>query len=135
AYDNGVGHSQGLYVSEVNGLLIEGNLFDHNGWNEQNGSGQTIFNHNVYMSGQNWNIVARKNISARASSHGMQARSGGKVEDNVFLANPISLSFGYVNGSTVHVGGVKGYISGNVFLGNAKIGDASRGWAMEIRNT
>src|SRR5438046_2528330 len=29
------GKSQGLYASTVDGLTIEGNVFDHNGWNEK----------------------------------------------------------------------------------------------------
>lgn len=129
-------HSQGLYASGVNGLLLEDNVFDHNGWSETlKKAVATVFNHNVYLPPTNSNFVARGNIFANASSHGLQARCGGKIQGNIFIRNPIGLSFGLVNGGSVKAGGVDGDVSGNVFLGSANIGNQKRGWAIEIGNT
>ena len=44
------GHSQGLYIDHVANLILEQNLFDHNGWNSSvPGAEATIFNHNLYI--------------------------------------------------------------------------------------
>ena len=91
-------HSQGLFISGVDGLLIEENTFDHNGWNESiTGASATQFNHNLYIQSNNIgnNLIARNNIVARASSHGLMGRPGGLYEDNLLVENSISISIGY----------------------------------------
>lgn len=136
AYSTDGGHSQGLYAYGVNGLLLEGNVFDHNGWSETvPGSPATIYNHNIYLSSNNANVTITGNVIANASSHGLQARSGGRIENNVFLDNPIGMSFGVVRGSSVTPGGVSGVVNGNVFLGTRDINGAGRGNGLEIGNT
>ena len=136
AYSTSGGHSQGLYAYGVNGLTLEGNLFDHNGWSEVvPGAPATIYNHNVYLSSNNTNVVVRDNVIANASSHGLQARSGGRVENNVFLDNPIGLTFGVVKGASVTAGGVSGVVNGNVFLGTRDINGEGRGKGLEVGNT
>ena len=108
---------QGMYISGVDGILIEENLFDHNGWDEQiEGAGATMFNHNIYMStsNPNWDKIAvRGNILARASAHGLQLRSGGLVEDNLFVQNAINLNVGYHKGASLS--GACGIVKNNVF--------------------
>ncbi len=136
AYSDWKSHSQGAYLEGIDGIVLEGNTFDHNGWSEQVSSGgATIFNHNVYVQGISKNLVARGNIFSNASSHGLQARPGGVIEDNLFLNNPIGLSFGLVNGSGPLVaGGVTGKISSNVFVGGRDINGQARGIGLEIAN-
>src|SRR3712207_5292995 len=80
------------------------------------------------------NVVVRGNVFSNASSHGLQARSGGVIENNVFLNNPLHLSFGHVNGSPVKPGGVTGSIRNNVFLGGGDIGSLRRGLGVELGN-
>jgi len=108
---------QGLYLSGVDGILIEENLFDHNGWDEQiEGAGATMYNHNIYMSTQNpnpGNIKVCGNILARASAHGLQLRSGGLVEDNLFVQNAINLNVGYH--ANTPMPGSKAVVRNNVF--------------------
>jgi hypothetical protein len=136
AYSAGQGHSQGLYAYGVVGLTLEGNLFDHNGWSETvPGAPATMFNHNIYLSSNNANVVIRGNVIANAASHGLQARSGGRVENNVFLDNPVGMTFGVVKGATVTAGGVSGVINGNVFLGTRDIAGEKRGKGLEVGNT
>ncbi len=68
AFDNctSVGPS-GMYSSHVERLTIEGNLFDHNGWNEDVENGcATRFNHNLCLNGND--LTVRDNILSRASS-------------------------------------------------------------------
>ncbi|MGE5609496.1 MAG: fibronectin type III domain-containing protein [Bacillota bacterium] len=127
-------HSQGTFISGADGILLEGNLFDHNGWNEKvEGGKATIFNHNIYMQANcKGRIIVRGNIIANASSHGMQARSGGEITGNLFLRNPIHLTVG--NGDVPVPGGVLTKIESNVFLGSGTIDGAPRGFGVGIQN-
>jgi hypothetical protein len=132
------GHSQGLYAEQVTGLTLEENIFDHNGWNDDvAGGGATAFNHNVYIRADSSNVVARGNIFAHASSYGLQARAGGIIENNLFVANPIGMSFGLVNGSPAVVGDITGAVRGNVFIGSKDAAPQRQrgGWALDIGNT
>jgi hypothetical protein len=136
AYSTTDGHAQGLYAYGVRGLTLEENLFDHNGWSETvPGAPATVYNHNIYLSSNTTGVVVKGNVIANASSHGLQARGGGRIEDNVFLDNPIGVTFGVVKGASVAPGGVSGVINGNVFLGSRDIAGAGRGKGLEIGNT
>jgi len=129
------GHSQGAIFAGINGLTIEGNVFDHNGWNEQIPEAEpTIFNHNIYINSDNENVVVKDNIIANASSHGLQARSGGQISGNVFINNPIGLDFGIVNGSPETPGGVGGFVKDNIFYGSRDINGLARGTAIGVGN-
>jgi hypothetical protein len=133
--DSSGGRSQGMYVNGVDSILVEDNLFDHNGWSEgPSADPSSIYNHDVYMSAHNGGeIVVRGNIFANASSHGLQARSGGIIENNLFLKNPIGLMFG--NGTSYLPGGVEGHVADNVFMDGRDIAGAPRGYGIEVGNT
>jgi len=79
-YSASGGHSQGIYMSHIEGLLIEETLFDHNGWLNQGGTGEdvigdaTMFNHNIYINGCD-QVVYRGNLFLRGSSMGNKFRS------------------------------------------------------------
>jgi hypothetical protein len=89
------GHSQGLYCYGVSNLLIEGNTFDANGYNDQiPGAEATYFNHDCYISSHNTNVTVDNNIFAGAAGYGLQDRPGGTVENNVFIDDPVGMSFG-----------------------------------------
>jgi chitodextrinase len=128
------GKAQGMYVHRTSGMVLEENLFDHNGWNgDVSGAQQNIYSHGIYMSWDNSDVVVRGNIISDSSSHGLQARSGGVIENNVFLRNPINLLFGG-GAPTVHPGGVSGRVSGNVFLDSRSINGSGRGTGLELSN-
>ena len=65
-------HSQGLYSNLIS-ILLEENIFDHNGWYKQGQSNAqaegmaTMFNHNTYFSATR-NTIMRNNIFLRSSS-------------------------------------------------------------------
>ncbi|MEZ4340635.1 MAG: right-handed parallel beta-helix repeat-containing protein [Sandaracinaceae bacterium] len=90
----------GMYSSHVERLTIEGNLFDHNGWNEDVASAcATIYNHNLYLNGRD--VVIRDNLLTRASSIHIKLRSdttgdmsGLIVDDNFFVEGEIGISLG-----------------------------------------
>jgi hypothetical protein len=118
------GHSQGLFASRVDGLLIEESLFDHNGWNSAiPDCGADVFRHNLYIQTDNKAVVVRGNIFADGSSHGLQLRCGGTAMNNLFVRNAIALLVG--GGTTPEPGGVKGIVMGNVILDGKDI-DASQ---------
>jgi len=131
-------HSQGLFLGNADGVLIQDNVFDHNGWigTDRNnptvaGGGPTIFNHNVYIQFTCLNVSLVDNISANASSHGAQLRPGGLAENNLFIDDPISLLVG-----TATVSGVvdqPATVTGNVVLdGNDIDSNDLRGTGIDI---
>ncbi len=120
------GHAQGVFFKGINGILIEECILDHNGWNEDvRGADPTIFNHNIYIQNDCSGSVVRGNILARASSHGVQARSGGDVTDNLCVRNPLSILWS---------GRHPGEITGNVVLDGNDIGDLGRGFGIQAQN-
>lgn len=118
-YSDGRNRQQGMYIEDTRGILIEENLFDHNGWNGQvPGAGKNKFNHNIYMQTNNpgsEGILVRGNILARASAHGLQLRSGGRVTDNLFLQNSVNVNVGYPPEGPADRSAT-GYVADNVFL-------------------
>jgi hypothetical protein len=129
-------NGSGAYPSGIDGLLVEGNLFDHNGWNEIVDIPEQRTGHNLYIPSSSTNVVVRGNAFVDGGMHGLQARSGGIIRDNLFVRNAVGMTFGIVSGGDSFPGGVSGEISGNVFLGGRTDarGDAL-GWAIEIGNT
>jgi len=92
----------GLYVSGVNGYLIEENFFDHNGWSEAvSNAGANQYNHNIYVQYDNAEGgIMRGNILTCGAAHGLQARSGGEVDRNLFALNAIGFNIGGVDEPT-----------------------------------
>lgn len=131
-------HAQGLFCSGIDTLLIEENVFDHNGWHDTiTGAEQTVFNHNMYIQYTNTLATAtvRNNIIARASSHGLQLRSGGLVENNLFVRDPLPFFIGVNRNQTGNIVTMKhGKAIANVCLESNDIGTAPRGFAMELLN-
>lgn len=76
----------GAYIGNTNGVLIEENFFDQNGYNFAAGSYSTIFQRNLYLQNDNQNVQQRANIHARSGSE-IQQRSGGIAHNNTFLNN------------------------------------------------
>ena len=88
---------QGYYASETHGILVEACVFDHNGWSEAFADANAnMYNHNIYLAISNHGpIVIRGNILSRGSAHGLQLRSGGLAENNLFYGNAIGMNAGY----------------------------------------
>ncbi|MDA8019209.1 MAG: right-handed parallel beta-helix repeat-containing protein, partial [Thermoanaerobaculia bacterium] len=125
-------HAQGMFASSIEGLLLEENVFDYNGWNADiPGASANIFRHNIYLSGNNSNDVqVVGNIITRGASHGIQARTGGWVFDNLFARNSISvlISDGVEQGFSA-------LVEENVILDGKNIsGTELRGWGINANN-
>ena len=129
--------AEGFYAMNVDVLVLEGNIFDHNGWNSQvPNANATIHNHNVYIQSSCSKVTIRGNITTRAASHGLQARAGGIVDRNLVVDNPIGFSYGLTNGAASPVpGGVTGSVTGNVVGDGGDITEAEpRGVGIQIGN-
>ncbi len=91
----------GIFAGSVSGLLIEGNVFDENGWNPDVAEAcATIYNHDLYLSG-NSGLTVRDNLILRASSIGIKMSSSGPggssdilISENLFAEGEIGLSMG-----------------------------------------
>lgn len=127
-------HSQGIYISNADGVVIQENVIDHNGWKE-GVAPATKFNHNIYLQANvSANTAVVGNILANASSHGAQMRGGGFAEDNLVIGCPIGILFGssahdYV--STWATGAVRE----NVVIDSRDIDATQRlGWGITVEN-
>jgi hypothetical protein len=103
-------HSQGIYTSRLNGLVLDENIFIHNGWyQQQDGGGSsdgqaTAFNHNIYFSGST-NVKFIENIFIQGSSANIKitnpygtsrgALSGMVIDNNLFIDGEVAISAGY----------------------------------------
>ena len=109
-----------MFIANTEGLLIEENVIDMAGWNpDVEGAGANQLNHGIYLQfGQDGNgIIVRNNIFTRCSSHGLQARSGGLVEDNFFARNSIGFMLGYHQSSLA--GGEQAIGRNNIVSGSS----------------
>lgn len=122
-------HAQGMFVSSNLSVgLIEENFYDHNGWNESIvGAEATVFNHNLYINSGEGLFTVRGNISARASSHGMQCRAGGDVYDNAIIHCPIGMLASAYNSN-----GVRAY--SNVITEGYDIAGSGRGYGIDLNS-
>lgn len=98
----------GLYLASGEGLLLEGNLFDHNGWDAaEGGQPPSMWSHNLYIQSDTLDVTVHDNIFMQGASFGAQVRGGGFIEDNVFLDNNAAVNF--VGGDYKDTGPVGNY--------------------------
>ena len=104
SYSGEGGHCQGFFCHGVTKLLLEENIFDHNGWYDHPKTPfgrATMFNHNTYYC-DNRDIVFRGNMFLRSSSIGTKwtANTGRAstrdvvIDDNLFADGEIGMSIG-----------------------------------------
>ncbi|MEO0602540.1 MAG: right-handed parallel beta-helix repeat-containing protein, partial [Myxococcota bacterium] len=123
-------HASGLYASNVERLLIEESVFDHNGWSATIPGGYpTKFNHNLYIQRDNVDVVVRGCIITRASAAGLQMRPGGEVRGNLFIENSDAfyLSDGQPDAAGLAIGNV-------VLHGSDKNIEGAIAWGIDLKN-
>lgn len=91
--------STGMFATDYIGFLIEENVFDHGGWHATStNAGGNQYNHNLYLQFNSDaltdDVIVRRNIFTRGSSHGAQMRSGGIADNNFFGRNAIGIVMG-----------------------------------------
>lgn len=100
-WDAGANKISGVYIANTDGVFLQNNLFDRNGWAERYDPAMSIkgamppskFNHNLYVQNDNMDVTIRDNIFMRGASFGAQIRPGGVIEDNAFIDNNAGLNF------------------------------------------
>lgn len=137
----------GMLIEGVDSLLIEGNLFDVNGWRPGT-KPANMFERNLYLnseapspSGYTWtrNVILKDNIFTRSGSAGFQDRAGGIVENNLVAQNFIGALVG--GGDVPLPGGVDTEIRHNVVIEGKYAEDfdfngagGANGWGFELNN-
>ncbi len=105
-------HSQGIYSQAGNGVLVEENIFDHNGWYKQavvaggpggdkKGGQGTIFNHNTYFVDMK-NTTFKGNSFHRPSSmgtkwtanNGSASANGIEIDNNLYNDCELAIGIG-----------------------------------------
>jgi hypothetical protein len=103
----------GMYVTYLDGLLLEENFLYHNGWKEP--GVKTTYGHGLYLDNEgNDNFIVRNNIVADSANAGIQLRNGGIASDNLFIGNRVNVFGGgdsWAASPNVHVD-----VRDNVFL-------------------
>ena len=127
-----VGHAQGLYAQEAQDILIEGCVFDHNGWLDGvPGAEKTVFNHNIYVQTSCDDVQVRDCLIMNASSHGLQMRCSGVIENNLFLRNPIAILVGNLGEGPPCTADIEGNA---VLFANDTAADKPRGMGIDMHN-
>lgn len=139
-------HSQGMYTKNVS-LLLEENIFDHNGWfmrqidrgNDKNDGQATMFNHNTYFCNSH-DVTFRGNMFLRASSIGNKwtANNGSAsahnliMDDNLYVEGELGISAGGNNPGPGRFKNVT--ISNNAFLhiGRGQPTRRPLGWGIDV---
>ena len=140
------GDCQGFFFYKVTNLLVEENVFDHNGWNDQAGVPADVFSHHLYIDEVN-NMVFRRNLVLRSSSLSVKFRSddkdgsiGAVVQNNFLFEGEVGISV-RVNGGTILPSDGTCFsnyqILDNVLLQINRDNPTGRGigWGMEILST
>ncbi len=126
-----IGFSSCIFTSHTTNLLLEDNVFDTCGWNaDVPGAEATVFDRAAYLCCGDGLTVYRGNIDANGASGGVQLRTGGVVEDSLFLRSPTAISLGSGQNSTD--ANVPGLIRNNVILDARDINGDGRGFAINM---
>ena len=92
-WSTGENRMQSIYVDNSTSVLMEDLFIDHTGWADdytgllEDGQPPNMFSQNIYIQHTNEDVTLRDTITMRAASYGAQMRSGGFVENVVFLDN------------------------------------------------
>ena len=145
-----VSHSQGLFVGGARGILLEDNVFDHNGWLvradaaaglDSAAGAATIFNHDTYFAtvdsarfvGNSFHRPSSIGTKWTAND-GERSSVGVEVRDNLYHDCEVGISIGGNVGGPYRFGDA--VVAGNVVvdLGRSRPTDRDLGWGITIRD-
>jgi len=127
--------SQNVYLDKIDGIEITENFNDYGGWDPDfvGSAVDNIFSHAYYIQTNcTGTITIRGNITMRPSSHGLQARAGGTIQDNVFIECPVAFLTG--GGDSPVAGGVTTTVQNNLVHGDRRINGSARGYGIDVKN-
>jgi len=85
-------HVSGIFIGHCGDWLFSQTAFVTNGWRSKDASANDEFNHNIYLSAMDRNVVFHSGWSINGCLSGLQLRGGGVVAYSVFSGNPSHLS-------------------------------------------
>ena len=125
---------QGLYLSSLDGGLLEDVFVDKSGWNDGYAYDQrleapqppSMYSHNIYCNGSSADLTVRRTICSRGALTGFQWRAGGVMEDLVSFGSNVGVLVGGNTSDGNTLGGPFAWVS-NVLIteaGQRKTSDA-----------
>lgn len=87
----------GTYINDFTNVLIEENIYDHNGWTEAFSMDTSSQDHNIYIADNTPSVTFRKNISSRSCYHGIKFDTDigtHQIYDNFFSRNGSAAQIG-----------------------------------------
>lgn len=117
----GLFRSQGIYLSTNKGILVEENFMESNGLrtcsDPTSGSGQA---QNIYEQSDNKCLTVQGNIISNAHGNGLEARTGGVIQNNFFVNNNTHMNFCETLGGSTYGKVMPKYCGGDI-TGNVMI--------------
>jgi hypothetical protein len=89
------GYSTGFFTNGFTTLLLEENLFDHNGWKTGVEVNAPWFNHDIYLSGHSTNTTMRGNIVGRSTGVAFKTN---QLDGTFVCTNNLFFGSGYTIG-------------------------------------
>jgi hypothetical protein len=137
------GRSGGFYIAGVNGITVEDNVFDHDGWkigasrdDDFSVGGATVFSHSYYLQTNTTGAIVRRNLSADGAGDGGIARGDSVFTENLFIDDPAAIGVG--GGPQYNIDrptGVTFDVSYNAIIGDADVNSTHPlGWAINTTN-
>ena len=120
SHDTSVKASYGIQIINTINCLIDNNVLDHNGWDEDLLITKSSISHGITINENCKSISIIENMILKSSSCGIIFRCGGVCEKNIFVENPTALIYGM--SSTIPAAG--GTISNNIVMESNDISDS-----------
>jgi hypothetical protein len=136
-------HAQGMYDSGTDAMIVEDNVFWHNGWKvgvtrdePVTTGGPTMFRHPLYAQNTSTGIVYRRNLVIEAAADGGHLLGDTLATENVIIDCPIGLDMtGGLDYATRDPNGVMYEASYNAILGSEDLtSNDPRGFGIQSRN-
>lgn len=136
--------AQGAFLYGIDGLIIEENIMDHNGYNHAAGVTATVFVHNLYVN-ECKNVTVARNLLLRAGSLALKFRSDHALastntvaEDNLIFESEVGIGAAADGGVGIPAQPTLTdfTIRNNVFLQTNRDNPTGRGlgWAMSLND-
>ena len=129
----------GIYLNTINVVLLEENIFEHNGWRTDiSGTLPSWFRHNGYIQNGVLNVTVKNNIWTGTDT--VMCRAGGTIVGNLSVNNYLGFLIGL--GIDPEPGGVSALMYDNVTISACEYGNGgpypptflAGGLAMDIGN-
>lgn len=108
------GRGQGVYASGVNGLTIKNSVIAANGYDYDRGIEPTVYCHEIYIQNNCEDVLVSDNVIADSGGSGIEFRSDGVLDNNLFINNAVSAHIG--SGSPPRPGGISISIGNNIIM-------------------